>query len=51
MTTVLCCVVYDICAQCYAHSREQLLLLVLCLRLVVMCLFRFSILCVFSVLA
>ena len=49
--TVLCCVVYDSCAQWYAHTYEQFLKLTVGLGLgwVFVRLFRFSILCVFLV--
>jgi len=41
-------VVYDSCAQWYAHCHtEQFLKLKVCLGLVILCLFRYNILCVF----
>jgi len=45
--TVLCCVVYDSCAQRYARTYEQFLKLSVGLGLGLVCvhLFRFSILC------
>jgi len=49
--TVLCCVVYNGCAQWYEHTCEQFLNLRVCLGLefAFVCLFRFSILCVYCV--
>jgi len=49
--TVLCCVVYDSCAQWYANTYEQFLKMGvgLGLGLVFVHLFRFSALCVFLV--
>jgi len=49
--TVLCCILYDSCAQWYAHTCEQFLNLHVGLGLdfVLVCLFRFNILCVFCV--
>ena len=48
--SVLCCVVYDSCAQWYAHTYEQFLKVsVVGLGLVFVHLFMFNILCVFMV--
>jgi len=48
---VLCCVVYESCAQWYAYTYEQFLKMSACLGfgVVFVHLFRFSILCVFLV--
>jgi len=42
-------VVYNTCAQRYAHTYEQFLKMFVGLGSVFVCLFRFSILCVFQV--
>jgi len=44
----LFCAVYDSCAQWYAHTYEQLLKMSVGLGLVFVCLFRFSIFCLWS---
>jgi len=51
ITTVLCCVVYDSCAQGYAHICEQFLNLHVVFRLdfVFVWSFWFTLLCVFNV--